>query len=169
VPYSNDERLAINLMLEGGLFIDDLETQTTRTVDVEYLEPAEGAFSPDGSLFAVASFIGYVRVWETATWQEVVTLRGFILGAAGEALSPDGKRLATGDGSGNQAVRMWDTASWQEVLTLRAPGSVFNSLRFSPDGNRISAVSNDSILHIWTAPSWEEIDRAERRSSNAEL
>jgi WD40 repeat protein len=162
VPHSDDERLTIALMSEGDLRIRDHDTQTTRLVEADYLEPADGAFSPDGTLFAVASRIGYVRVWETATWQEVVTLRGFILGAAGVAFSPDGKRLAATDGSGNQAVRLWDTASWQEVLALRALGSVFSYLRFSPDGNRIWAVSTDSILHVWTAPSWEEIHRAGR-------
>lgn len=168
VPYSDDERFSVALMQEGGLRIRDHDAQTMRDVAADYLEPSGGAISPDGTLFAVSSRIGYVRVWDTATWQEVVTLRGFILGAAGVAFSPDGKRLAATDGSGKQAVRLWDTASWQEVLTLRAPGSVFNDPRFSPDGNRIWASSNDSILHVWTAPSWEEIVRAERGTSNAE-
>ncbi|HEY4248689.1 MAG TPA: WD40 repeat domain-containing protein [Lacunisphaera sp.] len=160
VTTSNDERFTVIGFEAGGFIVQDAETNTRTRVAADYLEPNYGTFSPDGRLFALSSRLGYVRIWETATWKEVGTLRGFINGAGGIAFSPDGKRLATGDGSGSQAVRVWDTASWEEVLTLRAPGSVFNSVSFSPDGNRIMAVSNGGIPHLWTAPSWEEIDRA---------
>ena len=52
----------------------------------------DGAFSSDGKLFAVASGMGYARVWETATWREVATLRGYLLGVHSVAFSGDGKR-----------------------------------------------------------------------------
>ena len=48
----------------------------------------------------MASYLGYARVWETANWREVATLRGFKLGAQSVAFSPDGNRLATGAGAG---------------------------------------------------------------------
>jgi hypothetical protein len=36
-----------------------------------------------------------------------------------------------------------------------------NQLAFSPDGNKIVGLNNDGRLHIWRAPSREEVAAAE--------
>jgi MATE family multidrug resistance protein len=43
---------------------------------LDVLELDVGSYSPDGKLFAVASSLGYARVWDATTWQPVATLRG---------------------------------------------------------------------------------------------
>ena len=111
----------------------------------------------------MASYLGYARVWETATWREAATLRGFKLGAQSVAFSPDGNRLATGAGAGDTALHLWDVASWQDVLTLSAEGSIFWQTQFSPDSNMIGTMANGGILNLWRAPSWDEINAAEAK------
>jgi len=77
-------------------------------------------------------------------------------------LSPDSRRLATGGGSPKNAVKLWDLAAHRELLSLQGEGQAFIHLTFSPDGNTLAAVSFDGIAHLWRAPSWAEIEAAEK-------
>ena len=160
---SPDDRLFVALGNEGDVIVRDLAAQNSFNPGLKSLEAGGCTFSPDGKLFAIASSLGYARVWETATWREAATLRGFELGAASVAFSPDGNRLATGAGAAEAAIHLWDVASWQEVLTLSAEGSSFWPTQFSPDGNTIGTMSRDGFLNIWRAPSWAEINAAETK------
>jgi len=118
------------------------------------------SFSPDGKLFAAGGWGRFARLWETATQREVATFQGFLSSVWSVAFSPDGKRLATGS-NGTEAIKLWDVESHQELLTLEAQGSVFNSSAFSPDGNVLGAKNWHDVLHLWRAPSWEEIETLE--------
>jgi len=157
---SPDERSCMAIGMGGDVVFRNLADESQTKVDLDALEAEHVCFSPDGKLFAVASAMGYTRVWETATWREVATLRGHLLGVHSAAFSGDGKRLATG--GGNAALKLWDTESWQEVLTLEGQGSLLMGTAFSPDGNAILAVNYAGIVHIWRAPSWAEINAAEK-------
>jgi WD40 repeat protein len=136
-------------------------TPRLSALPLETSEAAGASFSSDGKFFAVASEMGSARVWDTKTWREVATLRGFQLGGESAAFSPDSNRLATGSGAGAQAPILWDTDSWQDVITLQGSSSVFYEPAFSPDGNSIGALNAAGILHVWDAPSWAEINAAE--------
>jgi len=61
------------------------------------------------------------------------------------------------------AIRLWATENWQDVLTLSLDGSYYE-LMFSPDGNILGAraYGSEGALHLWRAPSWVEIEEAER-------
>ncbi len=74
------------------------------------------ACSPDGKRLATASGDKTAKVWDAASGQELLTLRGHIGAVYSVAWSPDGKRLATA--SGDQTAKVWDAASGQELLTL---------------------------------------------------
>ena len=167
IGVSPDERLCVAIGIGGDVVCRNLASESNPKVDLDVLGAEGACFSPDGKLFAVASSIGYARVWETATWRAVATLRGHLLGVHSATFSGDGKRLATV--GGNAALKLWDTESWQEVLTLKGQGSLLRGTSathwqptaFSPDGNAILAVNHARIVHIWRAPSWAEIAGAE--------
>jgi WD40 repeat protein len=63
------------------------------------------------------------------------------------ALSPDGKRLASG--SRDWTVKVWDTATGQETWTLQGHAGPVYSVAFSPDGKRLASGGRD--LKVWDA------------------
>jgi WD40 repeat protein len=120
------------------------------------------SFSPDGTIFAASSWLGIGKVWSIDPPRELWTMHGFLLGIQSVAFSADGSRIAASS-SGEEALKLWDTASHQEVLTLEAEGSNYHQTAFSADGNVLGSRNGLGVLHLWRAPSWEEIARAEAK------
>ncbi len=114
------------------------------------------AFSPDGSRLASAGTDHTVKVWNSATGKELLSLDGHSKPVNRLAFSPDGRRLASA--SNDHTVKLWDPASGQEALTLRGHSGDVLSVAFSPDGRWIASAGGDwtrgdesGELNIWEA------------------
>jgi len=114
--------------------------------------------SPDGRVAAGAYGTGYLRVWELETAEALQMMRVFLRSPLSVTFSPDGRRLGAG-GSDREAVKLWSTADWQEVATLSGEGTLFLFVSFSPDGQILMARNNQGLLHIWSTPTLETIDK----------
>jgi WD40 repeat protein len=120
------------------------------------------AFSPDGKTFGAASQNGTVELWDTKTLTRQALLRGVVdSGFTSVTFSPDGQRVMAG-GNGKEAIKLWDLHSHEDVATLTGEGRFFLYAVFSPDGNTIAARNGEGLLHVWTAPAWDEIEAAEK-------
>jgi WD40 repeat protein/tetratricopeptide (TPR) repeat protein len=137
------------------------------------------AFSPDGQRIATAGGDdGIVKVWDMATGREIHTLPATnheIRTPTGEArqvpmpvrclaFSPDGKTLASSNGSpGPQPlpgeVTLWDMVKGQELLTLRGHEGGINSVAFRPDGQVLASGSGDSTIHLWDPKTGQQLLR----------
>ena len=173
IASSPDQRLWLVAEHGADALFEDLVAEGSVKVNLDAQEISGAAFSPDGKLFTIASYMGYARVWERGSWRRPMeTLGGYLLAVNSVAFSGDGKRLATsvsepalklGD---TQGVKLWDTESWQEVLTLEFKGSETLSTTFSPDGNVIgigpmNPQTQVGTVQLWRAPTWAEINAAE--------
>jgi WD40 repeat protein len=154
--------LALALGYHGDGWLLDLTTGAHRDLKLEVEQVEGAALSFDGKRIAVASGLGVAKLYNTATGRKLTTLGGFLMGVHSVAFSSDGRRLAVGS-SGAQSIKLWDTESYQELLTLQTPAAILRVTAFSPDGQAIGTMRLvGGVVYLWRAPSWAEIEAAEK-------
>jgi WD40 repeat protein len=109
------------------------------------------AFSSDGSRIVTALIDQTARIWDAATANEIVVLRGHDGWVMSAAFSSDGSRIVTA--LIDQTARIWDAASGKQITVLRGHDreKVVSTAAFSPDGSRIVTASADKTARIWDA------------------
>jgi serine/threonine protein kinase/WD40 repeat protein len=140
----------------------DLVTGSQTPGDMSAQGLRGGKFSPDGTLLAATSGLGFVKLWDWPGRREIATLGNFSHGAHSAGFTPDDKRLATSS-DGDRPIRIWDVPSHEELIALDTAHDLFDGISFSPDGNVLAASTNHGAIHIWRAPSWGEIEAAEAK------
>ncbi|MBI5769332.1 MAG: protein kinase [Verrucomicrobia bacterium] len=149
---SNPSGSLARLELDSGRLT---ETQ----VDVQRLSDLE--HSSDGSLLAMASMNNYAQIRDARSHQLLAKLDGYASNVGAVAFSRDNRRLATA-GQGREGMRLWDVGNWEPLLALPVTEFLYQAA-FSPDGNSLGGVSSPGTLHLWRAPSWAEIEAAEKK------
>jgi WD40 repeat protein len=164
---SPDRRLlALGYMGKGPVKLWDCASGELKAV----LVSGEGGsflpvFSEDGRLLA-SPVNNVAGVWDTSSWCDVATLKVHANPVVSVAFSPDGKRLVTGGMVGGKlqpAIQVWDYVSQRELIRLDGVGNWTMWTGFSPDGNTLAALSWHGVAELWHAPSWEEIEAAEKQ------
>ncbi|MBP1682169.1 MAG: hypothetical protein H6Q35_2508 [Proteobacteria bacterium] len=125
------------------------------------------AFSPDGKTLVSAGEGGEsgffkssdkddtIKLWDVASGSELLTFSGHGDEAKSVAFSPDGKTVASGNGSvkdrqrKSNSVSLWDVATGKEIATLAGHDEDVVSVAFSPDGKRLVSGSNDKTIRLW--------------------
>ncbi|MBO0800427.1 MAG: serine/threonine protein kinase, partial [Blastocatellia bacterium] len=105
------------------------------------------AFSPDGKRLVTGSSDNTVKLWDAATGEKTLILKGHTDAVWSMAFSSDGKRLASGTRDG--IIKLWDAATGQTLITLTGLLRPVISLAFSPDGKRLAAGSDDRTVKLW--------------------
>jgi len=104
-------------------------------------------FSPDGTLIAIASADGSVKLW-SMEGSPIDTLRtNSSVNVNAVQFSPDGTLIAIASGDGSVKLRSTDGSP---VNTLRTNSGV-NAVQFSPNSTFIvTTTSNDSTAKLWS-------------------
>ncbi len=85
----------------------------------------------------------------------LMTLRGHTDRVYGMAISPDGKRIASG--SEDKTIKVWDAGTGTELMTLHGHGATVTSVAFGQDGRRIASGSGDKTIKVWDAATGAEV------------
>src|SRR5262249_10531491 len=106
------------------------------------------AYSPDGRRIVSGSRDWTVKVWDAATGQDLLTLKGHTQPVSSMAYSPDGRRILS---CADNAPRVWEAATGQDLLTLKGHTSEVSSVAYSPDGRRVFASDSKGKVLAWDA------------------
>jgi WD40 repeat protein/DNA-binding SARP family transcriptional activator len=113
-------------------------------------------FSPDGNRLAIADHDAFaVKVWDTTTWQEIITLTGHTDNVNDVVFNWDGSRLASASSDGT--AKIWDAETGEELLTLEGHNGFVFGIEFSPDGTQVATGGVDATAKIWDTASGREL------------
>ena len=134
----------------GVAVLEIVEGQLVQDFDRPFDAPAPTealAFSPDGSLLAVASHDASVRLFDVETRAETSRLQGPEVRVLSLAFSPDGTILASGDWNGR--VRLWEVAGGKLLETISTTDVPVRTLAFSPDAETLASSGDDGVVRLW--------------------
>ncbi|MEX0727490.1 MAG: c-type cytochrome domain-containing protein, partial [Planctomycetaceae bacterium] len=118
------------------------------------------AVSADGSLLAAASgetgLFGEVRLWSTADWQPVQTIRSHRDSIYAVEISPDQTMLATA--SYDQEIKLWNLADGKLIRTLTGHNGPVYDLAFHPQGHILASASDDRTVKLWNVATGDRLD-----------
>ncbi len=113
------------------------------------------ALSPGGKILAAGggdSLGGELKLWDTATSQEIASLPGYTGSLYSLAFSPDGKRLASGR---HDRVQLWDVNAHKEIASFTGFFQV-NVVALNREGTRLATEDLERVK-LWEVATRKEL------------
>jgi hypothetical protein len=111
-------------------------------------------WSPDGRRLAASG--EWVHVWNTRTWQEILTIPPDPKDGHGHyqvAWKSDSKHIAVAKND----IKVWEVSRGKVVLHLAGHSRGIVSVAWSPKGRRLVSAGRDDLLTFWDTVSGEQV------------
>ncbi|MBM4073399.1 MAG: WD40 repeat domain-containing protein [Planctomycetes bacterium] len=120
--------------------------------------PCRVAMTPDQrTIVSACAGFGGVRFWDVAGKKERVRGQGHDgRGVLALAISPDGKRAASG-GFNDKRIIIWNIATGKPLAVLTGHQQRIIAVHFSPDGKKIISASVEGDIKVWDAIKGKQI------------
>ncbi|KAL7662468.1 Uncharacterized protein ABC855_g4715 [[Candida] zeylanoides] len=105
-------------------------------------------FSPDGRRMATGASDGCVRVYSTADWSLLATLRGHRKGVSAVEFSPTAANVLASC-SDDLSIRIWQVDAGRCVRVLHRHTYHITAIRFDSTGNVLVSGSADENITVW--------------------
>ncbi len=113
------------------------------------------AFSPDGRAIAAGCADRTVRIFDSATGEQVHRLLGHNSAITSLAFSSDGTRLASAGGLGRHGLFLWNMAKGRPIESLEPFDGWVSCVAFSPDGKSLLAGCGMGYLAVGRVAWWD--------------
>ncbi|KAF9903177.1 hypothetical protein BX616_001696, partial [Lobosporangium transversale] len=104
-----------------------------------------GSYSPDGRTLAAAIDDGSINVYNTSTWEKVLTLKGYEV-AYQLVYSPDSRHIASRNDK--HSVGIWDTTSGTLIHNLESHTQIVSHMVYSPNGYQFAS-AGEELVQVW--------------------
>jgi eukaryotic-like serine/threonine-protein kinase len=94
------------------------------------------------------------KLWNAASQQTVMPLRGQLHILACVRFAPDGERIAAGRG---RTIKIWDVRG-RLLQTLHGHSDLVRTIQFHPTKDRLASGSYDQSIKVWDLKTGEELD-----------
>jgi WD40 repeat protein len=151
---TSDESRAVSAGKDGRILEWDLNAPQPAFRERLLDEPVkEVVFSADSRSFYTIDENGSVGVWDTNKFEKQQSLSLELGDKTSIILSPDGKHLIAGTGSGHLWVL--DARDLQVVTRQTAPTGRILPVGFSADGKSLVAVESGNKISQWNVDTWQ--------------
>jgi WD40 repeat protein/serine/threonine protein kinase len=166
VAYHPDGRQLVTVSRDEKITLWDLTTEKPRRVihapTGSWTGDARAVFNRDGTLLAVGSADGHIRLFDPASGELVATLAGHHNGqgeqaenARDVAFSPDGQLLASA--GYDKTIRLWDVATRTQRQVLTGHTAEVYAVAFSADGRLLASADQAGTVRLWDIMTYKEL------------
>jgi WD40 repeat protein len=115
------------------------------------------ALSPDGVTLATTESSTAIRIWNTATGEQISKITGYNTYINAMVFSPDGTMLLAG--LDDSTARLWNVATGKLLRIFAGHKGYISAVAFSPDGSSVLTGSADSTARLWNSKTGEYLKK----------